>query len=279
MRNSRVMQIGCLPLCMMFLGLIACTDASFDKSDITVYGKPVDYLQQEEIKFPDFDLYYLGDEKAQSASQVAYDADRSYQFEIANGAEKIRVTWSDVNNSKRYERFNVGDNYYFLQIKSSYFQNRELNPGELVVWDFVQFQKNSPPLPKIGTAQEASELVSYYQSYLKALQGGGWELVQTFLSPNRKAILERSKNHARMSEQEIVERLAASTQRAKGFSMQQAMLSSEEARLHLVAQSTQGTQIIGVLFVKEAEKWKIESESAMPNDETGKQWVKLFLNQ
>ncbi len=279
MRNIRVMRVRWLSVCTMFLALIACTDASLDKSDIVAYGEPVDYLQQEEIKFPDFSLYYLGNEKTQSASQIAYDADRSYQFEIANGLEKIRVTWNDANNTKRYERFNMGDNYYFLQIKSSYFQNRELPPGVLVVWDYVQFQKNTPPRLKAGTAQETSELVSHYQSYLKALQNGSWGLVQTLLSSNRKRMLERSKNYARMSEQEIVERLVASLQGTREFSLQQAMLSPEEARLHLVAQSMQGARIIGVLFIKEAGSWKIERETVMPDNKTGKQWVKLFLNQ
>jgi len=279
MRNRRTTRISCLPIYIAFFSLLACTEAPPDKPGVTAYGKPVNYLQRKQITFPDFSLHYLGNEKADNASQIAYDADRSYQFEITHGAEKIRVIWNDVNNSKRYERFDIGNDFYFLQIKSSYFQNRGLNPGELVIWDFVQFQKNTPPTLRAGTPQEASKLMRQYQTYLKALQGGKWNLIKTFLSSNRKAILERSKTHARISEREIISHLAPSAQRAKALNMQRATLSPMEARLHLIAQSTEGTQIMGVMFVKEAGNWKIESEIAMPDNETGKQWVKLFLEQ
>jgi len=144
MRNIRIILISQFLIYIAFLGLVACTEAPPDKSGVTAYGEPVNYLRQKEIKFPGFSLYYLGNEKADDASQIAYDADRSYQFEITHEAEKIRVTWNDADNSKHYERFDIGDAFYFLQIKSSYFQNKGLNPGELVIWDFVQFQKHLP---------------------------------------------------------------------------------------------------------------------------------------
>ncbi len=273
------MRNASISVYIVFLSLIACTEAPPEQPGVAVYGKPLPYLQREMIRFPDFSMRYLGNEKIADTRQVAYDADRSYQFEVTDGTEKTRVTWNDANNSKRYERFNVGGNFYFLQIKSSYFQNRELNPGELVVWDFVQFQKNAPPALKVGTPQAASRLVDLYRNYLKALQEGDWKLIEPFLSSNRKATLERSKIYAHGSGQEVVTRLAASAQGVKQFSMQRAVFSPMEARLHLVAQSTVGAQIIGILFVKEAGEWKIESETAMPGDEAGERWIALFMAQ
>ena len=262
-----------------FLGLVACTEPPPDQPGVVMYGNPVPFLQRERIRFPDFSMRYLGSETIADTRQVAFDADRSYQFEVTDGAEKTRVAWSDANNSKRYERFDVGGNAYFLQIRSSYFQNKGLNPGELVVWDFVQFQKNAPPVLKAGTPQAASRLVNRYQAYLKALQEGDWKLIQPFLSANRKAVLERSKMHAYRSEQEIVAHLAAPVQGTRQLDMQRAMISPTEARLHLVAQSTEGARIMGILFVKEAGEWKIEHETALPDNETGAQWIEFFLAQ
>jgi len=82
-----------------------------------------------------------------------------------------------------------------------------------------------------------------------------------------------------MSEQEIISHLASSVQKAKALNMQRVTLSPMEARLYLTVQSTEGTQIMGIMFVKEVGSWKIERETAMPDNETGEQWVKLFLEQ
>ena len=260
-----------------FLALTACTEAPSDKSGVATYGQPVSYLHNKPITFPDFNIRYLGDPKAQDARQVAYDADLSHQFEITHKVEIIRVIWNDPNNSKRYEPFRIGNNNYYLRMKSSYFQNRALGPGELMILDIAQFQKNAPSLFKTGTSQEAMTLINQYMAYRKALQGSDWSLIKTFLSSNRQAILERSKTHAHMSEQAIVDHLALSAQRYKTLTIQKSTISPMEARLHLIAQAPEGTQIIGVSFVSEENTWKIEHETMLADDETGKQWVKLFL--
>jgi len=268
-----------LPLYTIILGLIACTEAPPDKPGFSAYGKPINYLQQKPIIFPDFSLRYLGDLKTHDANQIAYDADYNHQFEVTNDSETIRVTWSDYNNTKHYERFSIGNKPYYLRMKSSYFQNRQLNPGELVVLNRTQFQEQAPPTFRSGTSQEVTTLFNQYLAYQKALQSNNWNLIKTFLSTNRQVILDRSKIRAHMSEQEIISQLTTSTQSSGILTAQSAVLSPMEAKLHLTTQSIQDTKIIGVTFTNQANSWKIERVTVMADDDIGKQWVRLFLNQ
>jgi len=280
MKNyTQIILLIRLPLYVVFLGLIACTETPPDKTGIAEYGKPIGFLQQSPITFSDFSLRYLGDPTAYNANQIAYDADYNHQFEITNGSETIKIIWIDYNNTKRYERFRIGNNLYYLRIRSSYFQNRELNSGELMVLNSVQFQKQAPPAFRSATSQEVTTLFNQYLAYQKALQGGDWSLIKTFLSTNRQVILERSKLYAHMNEQAIISQLATSTQKTGTLSAQRAVLSPMEAKLHLTTQSTKDAQVIGITFTNEAKSWKIERITVIADDDTGKQWVKLFLDQ
>ncbi len=266
------------PVFIAFFGLAACTEPPPDgPSGMVAYGNPVPFLHRNAIRFSDFSMRYLGDKGNVDARQVALDADRSYLFEVSDGVERIRVEWRDTNNFKRYERFSVGGDLYFLRIQSSHPQNRDLNPGELVVWDFVQFQRNRPPVFEVATAKEASRLADRYRAYLEALQGGDWEWIQSFLSSNRNAALLRSGRLAHRSEREMVERLAVSASGVGRLAVQGMVHSPMEARLHLVSRSAEGGRIVGVLWVREAGEWRIERETTVPEDAAGARWIALFL--
>jgi len=278
-KKSRIPLARHLQLFMYisFLVIAACTEAPPDKSNVVAYGEAIRYLQKDPITFPDFNMRYLGDPEAHNISQIAYDADINHQFEVTHKSESIKVVWRDYDNSKRYEPFQVGNKNYYLRIKSSYFQNRALSLGELIVLDDAQFNQQALSKLKIATSKEATTLFNQYLAYRKALRMGDWSSIKKLLSSNRQVILEKSKTHAHMDEQVIVGRLAQSAQRYKTLTIQKATFSPMEARLHLIAQAPEGTQIIGVSFVSEDRVWKIERETILADDEVGKQWAKLFL--
>jgi len=277
--GAKTLLSRCLLLSVALFGLIACSDPPTDQPMTVAYGEPANYLQHEQIHFPDFTLRYLGDRTAPNLDQLAYDADRGHSFEIASGADKITVNWNDFNNTKRTERFIVGEADFFLRLNSSYFQNRELKSGELEIWTAIQLQENMPPRPALASADGIRVLAERYKAYRHSLESGDWNQVKAFLSSNRIENLERSKIPTQKNKPALIASLAQAAPKPETLTAQSGSFSQMVAKLYLQSATDQEGVIVGVEFVKEASDWQIESETVIPNNEAGEQWVALFLSK
>lgn len=260
------------------LVLAACSEPPADKPVTAAFGEPVNYLQHQQIQFPGFNLRYLGERDAPKAAQLAY-SDQGHTFEVATTTEKSFVTWMDFDNTKRTELFRVGDKEYFLRLRSSDLQNRELEAGELVVWTVEQHRQHAPPRLSVASSEKRQVLTDLYLAYRQSLEKGDWNQAKTFLDNNRIENLELLKARANMNEGAIVQSLIKTAPKSEMISAQDAGFSPMEAQLYLKGKIGAESKIIGVAFVKEAGNWKIAGETVMPDDAAGKRWVSLFLRR
>ena len=105
------------------------------------YNEKISYADGKEIKFPDFSIKFIG------TREVKYPKDTDsqlkmtiYDFEVAKGETKKKISWSSGTGDIGPTFFEIGGGNYVLELSKSDILGA-INEGNFVVWKKVDYEE------------------------------------------------------------------------------------------------------------------------------------------
>ena len=125
------MKIFIILIIGVFLNVCGFTNAT--DNEMQKYGEKVSYADGKELKFPDFSIKFTG------KREVSKDANSPlkmtfYDFEVAKGEKKEKISWSSGMGDIAPTVFEFGGAKYVLELSQSDVL-KSLGEGVFVIWE------------------------------------------------------------------------------------------------------------------------------------------------
>jgi hypothetical protein len=122
-------------VCMIFMVLLGF--CSVAECGTAVYGKPVKYSLNTEIKYPDFTVRFVGTRR--EVLKVYARGFLYYDFEIlSNKGTQVKASWSSGTGELGPIEFAIDGGCYFLELRANSLETdlkkRWLKEDEMIIW-------------------------------------------------------------------------------------------------------------------------------------------------
>lgn len=133
------MKIIAVLLISMFLNVCGSGGASENRAQ--KYGEKVSYASGEELKFPDFTVKFTGKREQKYPNENSNLKMTVYDFEVAKGEAKKKVSWSSGTGDIGPAFFEIGGGSYVLELSQSDVL-KSLEEGFLVIWKKAEYEES-----------------------------------------------------------------------------------------------------------------------------------------
>jgi hypothetical protein len=119
-----------LLLITSFCGLLFSCSSNGDGK----YGEAVKYYEKSVVKFPDFDLTYMGERKQTANFPNGNSFTFTYfDFKIKTATEEKTVSWTSGTGEIAPAYFEIGGAQYMLELRSTENGKKKIDDDEVVI--------------------------------------------------------------------------------------------------------------------------------------------------
>jgi hypothetical protein len=133
------MKIFTVLLIGIFLNVCGFSEAS-DKH-MQKYGEKVSYSSGKELKFPDFTIKFTGKREQKYPNENSNRSMTFYDFEVAKGEAKKKVSWSSGTGDIGPAFFEIGGGNFVLELSQSDLL-KSLEEGFFVIWKKAEYEES-----------------------------------------------------------------------------------------------------------------------------------------
>ncbi len=136
-------------VCLIFMMLLGF--CSVGECGTGVYGKPVKYSLNTEVRYPDFAVRFVGTRR--EVPKVYPRGFLYYDFEVlSNSGIKAKASWSSGTGELGPIEFSVDGEGYFLELRANSLETdpkkRWLKEDEMIIWKKEAYLKKQEELNK-----------------------------------------------------------------------------------------------------------------------------------
>jgi hypothetical protein len=126
----------------MCLSSCSFNETPAEDNQIKKYGEKVSYSSGEELKLPDFTIRFVGKREEKISKDIVFPLKMTfYDFEIAKGEAKKKVSWSSGTGDIGPAFFEIGGGNYVLELSQSDIL-KSLEEGFFVIWKKAEYEES-----------------------------------------------------------------------------------------------------------------------------------------
>jgi hypothetical protein len=121
----------------MFFNICGSNESA--ENQMQKYGEKVSYAGGKELKFPDFSIKFIGKrEETSSNSQLKMIF---YDFEVAKGETKKKISWSSGTGDIAPTFFEINGANFVLELSQSDLL-KSVGEGNMVIWEKAVYDES-----------------------------------------------------------------------------------------------------------------------------------------
>ncbi|HEX9963048.1 MAG TPA: hypothetical protein VGB00_19095 [Pyrinomonadaceae bacterium] len=141
------MKIITVLLIGMFLNVCGFSGTTDNQSQ--KYGEKVSYTSGQELKFPDFIIKFTGKREQKYPNENSNLSMTIYDFEVAKGEAKKKVSWSSGTGDIGPTFFEIGGGSYVIELSQSDIL-KSLEEGFFVIWKKAEYEESVRKFKKLN---------------------------------------------------------------------------------------------------------------------------------